>query len=182
MSTVQATTRMCLLGSLFASLILVTPPAHADVYRCKGDGKTSYQDHPCRSGAQAPMDAQARNRERQQALALSASTLPAAEPIAWNGNFQMDIVKVSALLDNIRILGRDCEWELKVTPDDSKACSAFMRKLLPGGDYVQIGTKIQELLQDEAQARAYMAELERIRRHFEDITRYRDFTMARMGK
>ena len=167
----------CLLALIFSS------PAQADVYRCDVQGKTTYQDRPCHTGEQRALDArQARARQRQQEMLDAARNLPAPEPIVWNGSFQMDILKVSALLDNIRVLGRDCEWELKVMPEENKACQAFMRKLLPGGEYVQIGDKIQELLKDEIQARAHMAELATIKRHFEDITRYREFMMARMGR
>ncbi|QTD46342.1 DUF4124 domain-containing protein [Ottowia testudinis] len=169
---------------LFAVLTMILCTAvNADVYRCTVNGKIQYQDHPCSSGAQKALDDRnAKARQRQQELATAARNPPPPEPIAWQGSFQQDILKVSALLDHIRVLGRDCEWELKVTPSENKACKAFMLKLVPGGDYVQIGTRIQELLQDDTNARQAMGELATIKRHFEDITRTKEFMMARMGR
>ncbi len=95
-------------GCLFA--LMLCSPAQADVYRCNIQGKTIYQDRPCHSAEQKALDArQANARQRQQDMVGAARNLPPPESIVWNGSFQMDIIKVSALLDNIRVLGRDCE-------------------------------------------------------------------------
>ena len=101
--------------------------------------------------------------------------------VEFSGVPDADYIKVSALLDNIRTLGRDCEWALKVDKQKKSDCVQFIQKLQPNGEYKQTFTRLTNLNADPENSRFAGAELPRILRHIQEIVRYKEFMLARLG-
>jgi len=101
--------------------------------------------------------------------------------VQFSGNRRIELLKASAIIDNIRIIGRDCEWALKVNDKKISSCTKFINKLAPGGENEHVSSKIQELISDEKFVADNSHELRTIVRHMEDIVRYKEFMASNLG-
>ncbi|MER2511293.1 MAG: hypothetical protein ABTQ25_02535, partial [Nitrosomonas ureae] len=105
---------------------------------------------------------------------------PVLETKNSDGSRLSELIKASAILDNIRVIGRDCEWALKVTNDKTK-CKPFLEKLGPGGEWSQTTQLISEITSDKSHADDYLPELRRIKSTMEDVVRYKEFMLSNLG-
>lgn len=103
------------------------------------------------------------------------------DKVSFSGSAQTDYIKASAIMDNIRIIGRDCEWALKVDNAKIHKCVEFMGKLQPGGEFTQVSDYISELNKDRGIAEQSVGELRTITRHMQEIVRYKEFMLANLG-
>jgi hypothetical protein len=154
-----------------AALLLWTSVTWSQVQKCTGpDGRVVYSDRACPAGS------------AQTGVKLAPQGLPPVpDKVVFSGTPAVDYIKASALLENIRTLGRDCEWALKVDRRDLQSCSRFLAKLGPGGEYEQVTNKVSELNKSTADAGASVDELNRMLRIMPDIIRYKEFAIASLG-
>lgn len=103
------------------------------------------------------------------------------DKVSFSGIAQTDYIKASAIMDNIRIIGQDCEWALKVDNAKMYKCVEFMGKLQPGGEFAQVSDYISELNKDRGIAEQSIGELRTINRHMQEIVRYKEFMLANLG-
>lgn len=172
-------------------------PAYA-VNKCTmADGRVVYSDAPCPSASKEtaviepapPPAAAARSRPAAALRPLpSPATLAATAPpakVMFSGTAQLDLVKATALTDNIRTLGRDCEWALKVDKSKMQVCVEFLNKLQPNGEFQQIGARVAEVIRelkaDPSAAQQSMSELRTLSRYTHDVVRYKEFLLANLG-
>jgi hypothetical protein len=101
--------------------------------------------------------------------------------IEFTGASESDILKGTPLLDNIRILGRDCEWALKVDKSKMSSCIEFMGKLQPGGEFKQINDRMLEIMGDKKVAAENIDEFKSQIRHMKEIVKYKEFMLANLG-
>jgi hypothetical protein len=140
---------------------------------------------PQREAREREQEARRKERAERGEVALttksSGLSIPSPQPIRFSGTPIGDFLKASAILDSIRITGRDCEWALKVDEKKIFACIEFLPKLQPGGDYEQAVNKISEVIHDHAFFEANEAELRAVIRIVTDIVKYKEFALARLG-
>ena len=150
--------------------------AQAQVNRCTTfEGKIVYSDIPCPSTSK---DVKVIDKNRSASVELS---MPRPEKVIFSGVPQTDYIKASAMMDNIRVIGRDCEWSLKVDRSKRSTCLAFMSKLQPGGEYSQISDQVTFLNSDRATAEQNIEELRTLTSHMKEIVRYKEFMLANLG-
>lgn len=170
--------KLCLAFTLLLFAVL----AHAQVHRCTmPDGRVVYSDTACPNAAQ---DAKTLQRPPTPPTP-SPKSLPPPVPLpaqlTFSGNPDLDYIKASALMDNIRIKGRDCEWALKVDKSKLADCKAFLEKLQPGGEFQQIGEQVTRLNADKASMERNAAELRILLQHTQAVVRYKEFVLANLG-
>ena len=161
---------------LFVALAFASTMASAQVHRCTmPDGKVVYSDTACTTSAK---DAKTlvKPPERSAPLAIASTAR-----IEFSGNPRTDYIKAGAILDSIRLLGRDCEWALKVDKKQMPKCAEFMTRLGPNGEFVQVTAHVSQLNKEGANAEQNTSELRRILSHMEDIVRYKEFALASLG-
>lgn len=147
-----------------ACALLVSAQAWAEVYRCDGpDGRPVFVDRPCAGSVPT-----------QRAPAAKAASM-------FTGNASFDLIRASALIDNMRTLGRDCEWALKVERNKSGACRAFMDKTSPTGELGVVGARLREITSGGLLADADAPELRRVNAGLRDVLRYREYAAAHMA-
>lgn len=160
---------------ILAALTVTCSLVSAQVNRCVGaDGKVVYSDTACPNSS----------REARTVQGVKPGYTPPApksERITFTGAHRTDYIKASALMDNIRILGRDCEWALKVDKSQVSICITFISKLGPGGQFSQITDHVSELNKDRAAAGQNIDELHALMRHMEAVVRYKEFALANLG-
>ena len=162
---------------LFLALLCFT--TDAQVNRCTGaDGRVVYSDTLCPSSAK---DSKTIVKPPEKAPARLSTGLAPPTRVEFTGAAAMDYIKASALLDNIRTMGRDCEWALKVDERKLQDCVAFIGRLQPGGEFEQIGARLAELNTLPDNMKLAGAELPRILLHTQEIVRYKEFMFARLG-
>lgn len=174
--------RFLLLAALAAWL-----PAQA-VNKCTlPDGAVVYSDAPCPAASKESKALV----ERPVPAPLRAASAPRIEPpvspparVEFTGAPQMDLIRATALMDNIRLLGRDCEWALKVDESKMGACRQFLGKLQPGGEFEQIGARVlgvlKELQTDPPAAQQAAGDMRTLMRYTQDVARYKEFLLARL--
>lgn len=140
------------------------------------DGKVIYSDVACPEASQ-----ETRTIIKKAPTPSSSIKLPPPEPIEFTGNPRTDYIKSTAIIDNIRIIGRDCEWALKVDKSKIQKCFEFMGKLQPGGEFQQVTDHVSMLNRDRKSAEQSMSEIRTMTRYMEDIVRYKEFMMASLG-
>ncbi|MFZ5483506.1 MAG: DUF4124 domain-containing protein [Pseudomonadota bacterium] len=154
---------------------LIATPAWADMYKCvNGMGRVTFSDTPCGNGAIVLEKSNPPAMKNKQA---DERKLPPPKMIEFPADNRMALIKASALLDNIKTLGWECQWALKV---DKKTgpCISFLEKIQAGGEASQIDDKVTQLMKNRAFVSANMAEFNLIRQHTEDIARYSEFMSA----
>jgi len=151
--------------------------ASAQVQKCTmPDGRIVYSDTACPTSSR-----DAAVVIKKPAATVPTDKLPPPVPVAFTGTPATDYIKASALMDNIRVIGRDCEWALKVDNTKIQKCIEFMGKLQPGGEYEQVSQHVTELNKDPTVAQQSISELRTITRHMQDIVRYKEFMLANLG-
>jgi len=105
---------------------------------------------------------------------------PIIEPVNFNGNRLSELIKASAIMENIRVLGRSCEWALKVKTNMTE-CKPFIEKLGPGGEWAQTSELISEIVSDKSHADDYLPELRRIERIMQDVVRHKEFVLSNLN-
>lgn len=150
---------------LLAALLAAAPCWAQQMNKCPGpDGTTVYSDKPCPGSA-----------GRHQAPAQVVDAL------RFSGDAMSDLIKISALADNMRTLGRDCEWALKVDRRKSSVCRVFLDKLNPRGELGAISVRLQEVRSAGSMPREQAEEVARITRLLRDVLRHREFVVANMA-
>ena len=139
------------------------------------DGKVVYSDLQC------PASVSQSATIIKGPTAGIGSRLPAPKKIEFTGSPDIDFIKASALMDNIKTIGRDCEWALKVENSKIAVCAQFMDKLQPNGEFQQISDHVLYLMKDERSSSQSISELRTITRHMKDIGRYKEFLLANLG-
>lgn len=153
---------------------LTCPANTKQVKPIEAPKRTYTQPAPARSTPQAgPAPPPAITPEVQRQMSKR-------ETVQFSGNASMDLIKSSALLDNIKTLGRDCEWALKVDDSKMQKCRDFLFKLTPGGEYEQISNRVIEIGKDRKVLEENATEARRVLRHMQDIVRYKEFALANL--
>jgi len=167
-------------ATLLVPILLAASGAGAQVHRCTTpDGRVVYSDTACPASA---TDAKTLVKP-PESLSGPRGKRELSPPgrVEFSGNDELDYIKASAILDSIRVSGRDCEWALKVDEKKINDCVVFMGKLQPGGEYEQTMARVSELSQGSNQASSATVELRRIVRSAQEIVRYKEFMLARLG-
>jgi hypothetical protein len=99
----------------------------------------------------------------------------------FTGDPAHDLIRASAMIDNMRTLGRDCEWTLKVERNKAGACRQFLDKTSPTGELGAVGARLSQLTHGGGLAPGDAPELRRINAMLKDILRYREFAAASMS-
>lgn len=147
-----------------AAAVLLVLPAHA-VNKCTmPDGRVAYSDAPCATDAKeaktlsaapviAPMAPRPTRPLGQQGAAaaaeLPALQIPPPRRVQFSGLPQSDLSWSAATLDKIRMLGRDCDWALRVDKTKMQACVDFLTRMQPGGEFEQIRERVLLALRQE---------------------------------
>lgn len=159
-------------------------PALAQVNRCKmPDGRVVYSDTECPSSSTDSKNL-VKPAPREWTGGGSQSSTAGIQPgkmVQFSGTPRTDYIKASALLDNIRVIGRDCEWALKVDKSQMQKCKNFLGRLSPNGEYSQIIDHVTMLNKDQSNMRENSGEIRSILRISEDIVRYKEFMLANLG-
>ena len=158
------------------SLLFAIPSVMAQVKKCTmPDGRVVYSDTPC------PNTVTESKTVIKGPTATTVAPPPPTRRIKFTGSPQTDLIKATALMDNIRLTGRDCEWALKVDKSKMSTCVTFMGKLQPSGEYQQISEHVSELIMDRAVAQQNIGELRTLTRYMQDVVRYKEFMLANLG-
>jgi hypothetical protein len=182
------------LGACLASL-----PAHA-VNKCTmPDGRVVYTDTPCPGAAtqaqsiytpSAPEPRLATPRPPRpgapqgQATAgpLQALQIPPPRRLHFSALPQSDISVAVSTMDKIRLLGRDCEWALKVDKGKMQACIDFLARVQPGGEVDQIRDRVAQVYRYEPDAaRLAREDLAKLRIYRDEVLQYKEIAMARLS-
>jgi hypothetical protein len=154
---------------------LLSLPAQA-VNKCTmPDGRVVYSDAPCAADARAaatlsaapvvaPMAPRPTRPPGQQGAAADPPTLQIPPPLRlhFSGLPESDLSLSISTMDKIRMLGRDCDWALRVDKAKMQACVDFMTRMQPQGEFDQISTRVRQVLaQDPALERRSRNDLRR---------------------
>ena len=161
---------------IFIAAIFQVTNSSAQVNRCTmPDGKIVYSDAACPAAA----------ADSKTLIKVTPRSTPtdnsSAKKIEFTDTPRTDYIKAGAILDNIRMLGRDCEWAIKVDKKQTYKCSEFLSRLGPKGELSQVTGHISKLNEDKKNAEQNSGELSRILRHMEEIVRYKEFVLASFG-
>lgn len=176
-------------------------PAHA-VNKCTmPDGRVTYSDAPCPSAAtqvqsiatpSAPAPRQATSRPRQPGAAAGQAPATADAPPAleippprrlhFSALPQSDISLAVTTMDKIRLLGRDCEWALKVDKGKMQACVEFLARVQQGGEVDQIRDRVAQVYRHEPDAaRLARDDLAKLSSYRTEVLQYKEIAMARLN-
>lgn len=174
-------------------LTLLAVSAHgAAMNRCTmPDGRIIYSDIACPPDARAatvtaPTTTQPAPRPAAPArpppppATIDPRPLPPPVRVEFTGVPEVDYVKAQARLDNIRSLGWDCQWALKVDRSRLAVCRTFLEKLRSGGEYDQVTKRVMALNEDPKNMRASEAEVRKIYGLVKEIVRYKEFVIANL--
>ena len=164
--------------SVVALMLLFVPLlTQAQVQKCvQTDGRTVYSDSPCPNSSR-----ESKTIVKKPTMAVASEPRRKPAQVRFSGSPDVDYVKAGALMDNIRIMGRDCEWALKVERRQILKCADFIQELGPDGQYQQVTQRLDELNRDRENAARNIDELRRITAYMKDIVRYKEFALANLS-
>lgn len=149
-----------LLIALTALLLSFAEDAFA-VYKCSdGKGNTLYSDTPCTGGS-----------TQQNAYGTDGrirSGLP--ERVDFGRSRESKREKATAVLESIRIDGKNCEQALKADVRIYEECSRFVDRMRPGAEWTQVHEVVLSLLNDAVIQRESAADYTNIRDLMAEIT------------
>lgn len=185
-------------GALAVVAVVAALPAHA-VNKCtQPDGRIVYSDAPCpasTSQAQilktapvmAPMSPRPTRPVGQQGANAAAEPpalqIPPPQSVTFSGMPESDLSWAASTMDKIRVLGRDCDWALRVDRNKVQgACVAFLAKMQPRGEFEQINARVVQVLRQEPslmrRSRVDFGKYEIFR---DEALSHREMAMARLG-
>jgi hypothetical protein len=169
-------------------LALTAIGAQAQLYKCAGpDGKTTYQGTPCNGvekdkgkvtdfskGEASPKPANASlNLAKHQAK------------IDFGDNKYSRLTKAQAVLESVEIDGRNCDWALKVTQDQSavadKCLARFLSQMTEKAEFEQATQAITSLLTDQDFYKQNAVQFASLLETTKRIAGYSQFAKVRLG-
>lgn len=158
--------------------LLVLPCMGHAMHKCKdASGRVTYSDVPCKSEQESLEVPDHVRREDRAARPLGIAS---HEAIDFGDSPEVRLIKSIAVLEDIQIDSRECDWALKVHKDVSK-CMKFAAKMTEGGPWQQVTEVLVALTQDESFAKDRLPELNRARRLMEDINGVSQLLKLRLG-
>ncbi len=167
-----------------ALLILAIPTSAFSINKCTdAAGKITFTDTACPQSQNwenlsppSKSDTATSNHS-----GTNAATLPSPETVEFTGDGGIDILKASAIMENIRVLGRDCEWALKVDKTKISSCISFMGKLQPEGQYQQTTARVLEMIEDRTFTESNMPEINTIKNNMQAIVKHKEFMLQNLN-
>ncbi len=153
-----------------AITLLLSSPSVLAVYKCTdASGTILYSDVPCVS-----------SQTQQDTYGSEGKIKSAPIRIDFGKTRAAQRIKATAILDSIRIDGRDCEWALKVDEKQIAKCLTFLQDMRPGGEFEQAGGVLSSLIKDATEQNESAQDYAKVTRLMQEIAEYSQFMQARL--